>query len=128
MTLLDPVLSHTPEADLRRLIRPGSVAVVGATERPGSYAAEALVNLRKIGFAGPIWGVNPGRSEAFGHRCVPSVLDLPEAVDAVLIAVPAASVPEAIEHAGARGCGGAVVISAGFAEVASGVGTPTPAG
>ena len=120
MTLL-PAWSTPREADLRRLIRPASVAVVGATERPGSYAAEALLNLRKVGFTGSIWGVNPGRSEVFGHACVPSVLDLPEAVDAVLVAVPAAAVPEAIDQAGRRGCGGAVVISAGFAEVDAGV-------
>ena len=47
--------------------------------------------------------------------------DLPEAVDAVVVAIPAAGVAEAIEQAGARGCGGAVVFSAGFAEVASGL-------
>jgi acetate---CoA ligase (ADP-forming) len=121
LTLLDPALSTPRGADLRRLIRPASVAVVGATDRPGSYAAEALLNLRKIGFTGSIWGVNPGRSDVFGHACVPSVLDLPDAVDAILVAVPAAVVPEVIDQAGQRGCGGAVVISAGFAEVAAGV-------
>ena len=121
MTLLGPASSTPRGTDLRRLIRPGSVAVVGATERPGSYAAEALLNLRKVGFTGSIWGVNPGRSEVFGHACVPSVIDLPEAVDAILVAVPAAAVPEVIDQAGERGCGGVVVISAGFAEVAAGV-------
>ena len=121
MTVLNPALSTPRGADLRRLIRPASVAVVGATERPGSYAAEALLNLGKIGFRGSIWGVNPGRNEVFGHPCVPSVLDLPEAADAVFVAVPAAAVPDAIDQAGQRGCGGAVVISAGFAEVAAGV-------
>ena len=51
---------------------------------------------------------------------MPTVADLPEAVDAVIVAIPAAGVPAVIEQAGARGCGGAVVFSAGFAEVRTG--------
>jgi acetate---CoA ligase (ADP-forming) len=108
--------------DLSRLMRPRSVAVVGATDRPGSYGAQALLNLDAIGFAGPVWGVNPGRTEALGRPCVPSVADLPDAVDAVIVSVPAAGVAAAVDAAGARGCGGAVVFSAGFAEFAGGVG------
>jgi acyl-CoA synthetase (NDP forming) len=97
------------------------VAVVGATDRPGSYAAQALLNLDAIAYPGEVWGVNPGRTEALGRRCVPTLADLPEAADAVIVAIPAAGVPEVIEQAGARGCGGAVVFSAGFGEVAGGV-------
>lgn len=107
--------------DLRRLLAPASVAVVGATDRPGSYGAQTLLNLEQIGFAGPVWGVNPGRSEVLGRPCVPSVAELPEPVDAIVVAIPAAGVAEAVEEAGARGCGGAVVFSAGFAEVPGGV-------
>jgi len=53
---------------------------------------------------------------------VPSIADLPVAVDALVVAIPAAGVPDVIEQAGARGCGGAVVFSAGFGEVAGGIG------
>jgi acetate---CoA ligase (ADP-forming) len=106
---------------LERLLRPRSVAVVGATDRDGSYGAQALISLEAVGFAGDVWGVNPGRREALGRPCVPSLADLPEAVDAVVVAIPAAGVPDVIEQAGALGCGGAVVFSAGFAEVAEGV-------
>ncbi len=74
--------------DLTRLLRPASVAVVGATDRHGSYGAQALLNLDAIGFAGDVWGVNPGRSEVFGRPCVPSIADLPAAVDAVIVAIP----------------------------------------
>jgi acyl-CoA synthetase (NDP forming) len=115
---------RTPEAernaDLGRLMRPASIAVVGATDRAGSYAAETLVNLELIGFPGPVYGVNPKRTEVMGRVCVPSVSDLPEAVDAVVVAIPAAGVAAAIDQAGAHGCGGAVVFSAGFGEVESG--------
>jgi acyl-CoA synthetase (NDP forming) len=107
--------------DLHRLLAPASVAVVGASDRPGSYAAQTLLNLEAIGFAGPVWGVNPRRSEVLGRPCVPSIAELPEPVDAVVVAIPAAGVSEAIDQAGARGCGGAVVFSAGFAEVPPGV-------
>ncbi|HET7050231.1 MAG TPA: acetate--CoA ligase family protein [Solirubrobacteraceae bacterium] len=107
---------------LERLLRPRSVAVVGATDRDGSYGAQALISLQSIGYPGEVWGVNPGRSEVLGRPCVTSLADLPEAVDAVVVAIPAAGVPEVIEQAGALGCGGAVVFSAGFAEVAEGAG------
>jgi acetate---CoA ligase (ADP-forming) len=105
---------------IARLMRPESVAVVGATDRPDSYAAETLRNLEIIGYAGRVWGVNPRRTEVLGRECVPTVADLPEAVDAVVVAIPAAGVASVIDEAGARGCGGAVVFGAGFGEVASG--------
>ena len=110
-----------PGYRLDRLLRPRSVAVVGATDRHGSYGAQALISLDAIGYPGQVWGVNPNRDEALGRPCVPSIADLPEPADAVVVAIPAAAVPDAIEQAGARGCGGAVVFSAGFAEVADGV-------
>jgi len=85
------------------LLRPRSVAVVGATDRDGSYGAQALISLQSIGFPGQVWGINPGRSEVLGRPCVPSLADLPEAADAVVVAIPAAGVPEVIEQAGALG-------------------------
>jgi acetyl-CoA synthetase len=94
--------------------------VVGANDRPGSYADNVLRNLERAGFDGDVWGVNPRRDEVHGRPCVPSVADLPEPVDAVVVAIPAAGVPEVISQAAGRGCGGAVVISAGFGEVPEG--------
>lgn len=107
--------------DLGPLLEPRSVAVVGANDRPGSYAEIVLGNLARSGFGGPVWGVNPKRDEVMGRICVPTVADLPEPVDAVVVAIPAPSVPAVLEAAGERGCGSAIVISAGFAEVAGGV-------
>jgi acyl-CoA synthetase (NDP forming) len=108
-------------ADLGPLLHPRSVAVVGATSRPGAYADETLRNLKRMGFAGRVWGVHPTRKRVHGRVCVPSVADLPEPVDAVVVAIPAADVPEVIEQAGARGCGGAVVYGAGFGETPDGI-------
>lgn len=104
------------------LLRPRSVAVVGANERPGSYADNVLRNLAAAGFEGPVWGVNPKRETVHGHPCVPSLAALSEPVDAVVVAIPAAGVPAVVAEAAARGCGGAIVVSAGFAETAAGIG------
>jgi acetyl-CoA synthetase len=106
--------------DLSRLLHPRTIAVVGATDREGSYAGETLLNLNRLGYAGTVWGVNPGRSEAHGVPCFPTIGELPEPADAVVVAIPAAGVPAAVEEAGARGCGGAVVYGAGFGEIPEG--------
>jgi acetyl-CoA synthetase len=96
--------------------------VVGATERPESYASETLLNLQRLGFEGDVWGVNPRRSSVHGHPCVPTLSDLSSAPDAVIVAIPAAGVPAVIDEAGRIGAGGAVVYGAGFGESASGAG------
>ena len=106
--------------DLRRLFHPRSVAVVGASESEGSYGGQTLVNLTTLSYGGRVWGVNPKRSSVHGFECYPSLGDLPEVPDAVVVSVPAASVPAVIEEAGALGSGGAVVYGAGFAEVEGG--------
>ena len=108
--------------DLGRLLRPRSIAVVGASEREGSYAGETLLNLRAAGFAGPVWGVNPKRSSAHGFPCFASLSELPEPPDAVVVGIPAAGVPDVADEAGELRCGGLVVYGAGFGEVASGAG------
>jgi acetate---CoA ligase (ADP-forming) len=102
------------------LLRPRSIAVLGASDRPGSYGDIVLGNLERSGFEGPVWGINPKRESVHGRTCVPRVADLPEPVDALVVAVPAAAVPAALEDAVELGCGGAVVISAGFGEVDTG--------
>ncbi len=103
------------------LLRPRSVAVVGASDRPGSYGDNVLRNLAAAGFDGPVFGVNPKRKEVHGLPCLPSLGDLPEPVDAVVVAIPAAGVPAVVAEAAATGCGGAIVVSAGFGETAAGV-------
>jgi acyl-CoA synthetase (NDP forming) len=106
--------------DLSRLFHPRSIAVVGASDREGSYGGQTLVNLTTISYEGDVWGVNPRRDRVYGRECFPSLSELPAVPDAVVVAVPAASVAEVIDDAGRLGCGGAVVYGAGFAEVAGG--------
>jgi acetate---CoA ligase (ADP-forming) len=105
---------------LQRLLHPRTVAVVGATDRHGSYAGQTLLNLRAFGYRGEVWGVNPGRKEAHGFPCFPSLLACPAPPDAVVVAIPAAGAAAVVTEAGALGCGGAVVYGAGFGEIAAG--------
>jgi acetate---CoA ligase (ADP-forming) len=115
---VDPVVRRAP--DPTPLLRPRSVAIVGANERPGSYGDVIFRNLAAAGFEGAVYGVNPKREEVHGRPCVPRVADLPEPVDAVVVAIPAAACAAVIVEAGDRGCGGAIVLAAGFGETPAG--------
>jgi len=101
---------------LERLIRPRSVAIVGASEKPGALGASVLANLERARFPGAIHLINPKRAEIGGRRCVASVDDLPEGVDVVVLAIPRASVLDAVRGLARRKAGAAIVFSAGFAE------------
>jgi acyl-CoA synthetase (NDP forming) len=111
----------TPYAyeQLRPLVRPQSLAIIGASETPGSFGATTLANLR-AGFEGRVYAVNPKRDTIFGERCYHSVADLPEAVDLAVVIVPAAGVEPTLLACAERGIGSAVIYSSGFAEL----GTP----
>src|SRR3954471_10089373 len=102
--------------DLTRLMSPRSIAVVGATPRADTYAHETLRNLALLGYDGAVWGVHPTHRSVLGREVFPSVGDLPEPADAVVVAVPAAGVPDVLDEAGAVGCGGAFVSGAGCAD------------
>jgi len=102
--------------DLERLLRPRSVAIVGASASAGALGASVLENLLRGGFSGDIHLINPKRSEIAGRACLASVEDLPDGVDAVVLAIPKAGVLEALATLARKNVGGAVIFSAGFAE------------
>jgi acetate---CoA ligase (ADP-forming) len=101
---------------LDKLLKPRSVAVVGASPRGESSDGGPLGNLKAIGFDGPIYAVNPKYDEVLGYPCYPSIADLPEAVDAMFLAVGGRLVPDMLEQAGRRGIRAAVAFASGFAE------------
>ena len=101
-------------ASLAHLLRPASVAVVGASRREGSVGRTILRNIRDAGFAGPLYAVNPNAGEIGGVRCVPSVAALPEPVDLAVLAVPPPAVAAAARDCGERGIRALVVITAGL--------------
>jgi acyl-CoA synthetase (NDP forming) len=103
-------------AQIDRLIRPTSVAVVGASDKPGALGSTLLSNLDKNGFAGTIYPINPNRETLGGRPCLKSVAELPEGVDCAVLAIPRAFVLDAVRGLAERKVGAAVIYSAGFAE------------
>ena len=105
------------------LLRPETITIVGASERPESWTARIFHNLRSYGFPGEIYLVNPRHRELYGAPCFPSVAEVSGKVDQLVVIVPAAHVPRIIEEAGKRGCRSAVVFSGGFSETNTQAGT-----
>jgi len=100
--------------NLDKLLRPASVAVVGASQREGSIGSVVLRNLRAGGFAGPIWAVNPAHDTIDGEKAWPGVAALPQAPDLAVICSPAATVPGIVAELAAKGTRAAIVIGAGL--------------
>jgi len=99
---------------LDRLLEPRSVALVGASARPGSVGATVWRNLRASVFAGPIFAVNPKHATLDGVPCHGRPEDLPEAPDLAVICTPPATVPALIDAFGRLGTRAAIVMSAGL--------------
>jgi acetyltransferase len=106
-----------PTHNLSKIFKPRSVAIIGATERPGSVGRTTLENLKTAKFAGDLFPVNPKYESLQQLRAHPSVKDLPSVPDLAIIATPAASVPSLICECGEAGIRGLVILTAGFREV-----------
>lgn len=101
---------------IERLLRPRSVAIVGASATPGALGASVLANLQRLGFPGDIHLINPNRTEIGGRPCLRSIDDLPLGVDAAILAIPRAGVLDALAALARRKTGAVVIFSSGFAE------------
>lgn len=102
---------------LNGLLRPQSIAVVGASATPGKIGHTVIKNLIDSGYAGKIYPINPSAPEILGLKCYASVLDVPGAIDAAAITVPAKFVPGVTEECGKKGVKGLIIITSGFSEV-----------
>lgn len=102
--------------DLDRLIDPQSVAIVGLSDDQSKHGGRVLASLRKLGYPGEIWGVNPRLPQVEGVEMYGSLLDLPTAPDAVACAVPAGPVADVVTDASTAGAGGVIVFAGGFNE------------
>ncbi|HEV8391721.1 MAG TPA: acetate--CoA ligase family protein [Dongiaceae bacterium] len=100
------------QRNLRRLLRPRHVAIVG-----GQAMADSIRRCADTGFTGEIWVVNPKYPELGGRTCYASIADLPEAPDATFIAVPREATIDILRQLSARGGGGAICYAAGYTEV-----------
>jgi acyl-CoA synthetase (NDP forming) len=114
---LDTVAARESRADvvsLEHLLRPKSIAVIGASRRRGSPGREILRNIVTGGFAGQVYPVNPRGRSMEGLHCLSSVADLPDGVDVAVLAVPAAAVPGVAAECGRHGVRSLVVITSGL--------------
>ncbi len=106
--------SHADVESLRHLLDPESVAVIGASRRPGSVGRAILHSIITGGYAGRVYPVNPHARHIEGTHCVPSVDQLPEPADLAIVAVPPAAIAAIAEECGRRGVRALVVITSGL--------------
>lgn len=101
---------------LSRLFAPEAVAVIGASERPGSVGGRVLRNLLDAGYRGRLYPVNPAHDNVFGLPCHARIDEVGARPDLAVIATPAPTVPDLVGACGEHGIALAVVMSAGFGE------------
>src|SRR5664280_2372098 len=110
-------LSHPRNQPLDVFFSPKTVAVIGATENPGTVGRTLLWNLVTNPFGGTVYPVNPKRPSVLGVKAYKSISDIPADVDLAVIVTPPPSIPGLIKECGENGVQGAIVISAGFKEI-----------
>lgn len=103
-------------ADLSRLLQARSIAIIGASDRPGNFGGTCIKLLRQFNSPCDVWPVNPGRDTVGGLKCYPSVKDLPRPADLAVIALPASAVAQTVEECVAAGITSGVCWAGGFAE------------
>lgn len=109
-------MSTSLVSKLDAIFKPKSVAVVGASTKPGTVGNDLLLNLVRDKFIGKIYPVNPKADEIHGVKVYKTLGDIPEAVDLAVLIVPAKVIPGLVQESKAKGVKGLVIISAGFKE------------
>ncbi|HBJ47071.1 MAG TPA: acyl-CoA synthetase [Deltaproteobacteria bacterium] len=105
-------MNQKQRQNLERLLNPRHLAIIG-----GRDAEAAARECARIGYAGKIWPVNPKREKIGGIKCFANVEDLPEAPDAVYLAIPREAAISTVERLAKMGAGGVVCYTAGFSEI-----------
>lgn len=106
----------TAVKNIEALLNPQSVALVGASDRPGHWSRRVWDNLHRFGFAGGVFPVNPNRKELWGSRCFATLDALPQAPDHLAIFTPAQTTLEVLRQGIAIGSRSATIYAAGFGE------------
>lgn len=96
---------------------PKSIAIVGASRRPGSVGHSLLANIIDSRFQGIVYPVNPYAKGILGIKCYPSIMSIPDPVDLAVLMVPAALVPGILEECCRKKIKAVIIISAGFKEI-----------
>jgi len=110
----DSLVSACAKVDA--LLNPRNVTIVGASDRPGNWAARVWRNLRRYGYPGPVYPFNPGRDAVWDTRCFRNFSEMPEPPDHLVVLIPAASVPEMLADAASAGARSATIMTSGFGE------------
>lgn len=113
-------MSANAREGIDRLIDPASIAICGLSARPEKHGARTLGYLRRFGYRGEIWGVNPSLPEIEGVEVFAAVADLPAAPDLVVMALPAAVAAREVTACAELGAGGVLIYAGGFAEAGEG--------
>ncbi|MFP4453232.1 MAG: acetate--CoA ligase family protein [Desulfobacterales bacterium] len=108
---------QTDKTSIDAIFKPRSIAVIGASDAPGKWGYRMTYRPFHSGFTGKIYPINPAKSEILGLKAYQTVSDVPEQIDLAVITTPAASVPGILKECSDKAVKGAVVITAGFAEV-----------
>ena len=101
--------------DLQNIFNPRTIAVIGATDKEGSFGRAVLENALLSG-GRKVYPVNPNREKVLDQACWRDIGSVPETVDLAIVATPAATVPAIVDACGRAGVGGLIIISAGFRE------------
>src|SRR5690606_24767512 len=102
---------------LSALLRPRSIAIIGASNDPTRIGGRPLRPLKNSGYEGGLYPINPGRSEVQGVAAYPSLDAVEAPIDCAVIALASDAVLPAVEQCAARGVKSVVLFSAGFAEM-----------
>ncbi len=102
--------------DIGKVFNPASIAIIGVSDKKGSYGGSAAKHAAQNSNADRVYCVHPTRKEFMGKPCYPTISDLPETVDCILICTPRQTVNPLLREAGERGVGGAIVYASGFSE------------
>ncbi len=111
------IAKSTALNDIRAVLEPKSVAVIGASTNPTKTGHVLLKNIVVNGFPGKVYPINPNADEIIGLKAYPKILEVPDDIDLVFFLLPGKFVPTLFEDCAKKGVKAAVIISAGFAEV-----------
>jgi len=102
---------------LDSIFYPKTIAIIGASRKPGSVGHSLLANLIDSRFQGIVYPVNPKAKGILGIKCYHNVIEIPDIVDLAVIIVPVQFVPGVLEECGKKGIKGVIIITAGFKEI-----------
>jgi len=113
-------MKHAKDKEMDKLnsiFYPKSIAVIGASRKPGSVGQSLLANIIGSRIQGIVYPVNPKAKGILGVKCYPTVMEIPDEIDLAVIIVPSHFVPAVLEECGQKGTKGVIIISAGFKEI-----------